>query len=100
MRLHIGVSGTEQFLGAIDSELLDAIHMLTTTVIALARVALGILVREDRALRFEHPRTGIVFRRDQFDVLFLAPQLLPKGGLQLRIESGDLHIRWEHLLSP
>ena len=45
MGLHVGPVSLEQFLGPIDGELLGDINILTTTVIALARVALGIFVR-------------------------------------------------------
>jgi hypothetical protein len=44
MRLHVGVIGAEQLLGAVDGQLFDFIHMLAAAVVALARVAFGVLV--------------------------------------------------------
>ncbi len=72
MRLHVGVGGAEELFGTVDGELFHDIDVLAAAVIALARIALGVLVREDRALGFQHPGTGVIFRGDQFEVLFLA----------------------------
>ena len=72
VRLHVGVVGAEQFLGAIDGELLGDVDELAAAVVALARIAFGVLVGEHRALRFEHARAGVVLRGDQLDVIFLA----------------------------
>ncbi len=47
VRLHVGVLGAEQRLRAVDRELLDDVHVLAAAVVALARIALGVLVRED-----------------------------------------------------
>ena len=71
MRLHVGVVGAEQALDAVDGQLLDDVHVLAATVIALARITFGVLVGQHRALRLEHARAGVVFRSDQLDVLFL-----------------------------
>ena len=54
MRLHIGRIGAKNLLDPVDGQLLDHIHMLTATVIALARVALGIFVGQLRTLRGQH----------------------------------------------
>src|SRR5690606_12741123 len=43
VRLDVGVIGAEQFLGAVDGQLLDDVDVLATTVVALVRVALGVL---------------------------------------------------------
>ena len=53
MRLHVGVFGAEEFLGAIDGKLLDLVGVLATPVVALAWVALGVFVGENRAHGFE-----------------------------------------------
>ncbi len=50
VRLHVGVLGAEQRLGAVDRELLDHVDVLAAAVVALARVALGVLVRQHAAL--------------------------------------------------
>ena len=54
MRLHIGEAAIEQFFRAVDGKLLDHVDPLATTVIALARITLGVFVGEHRALRFQH----------------------------------------------
>ena len=61
VRLHIRVVRTEQFLGALDRERLDVVDVLTAAVVALARIAFGVLVGEHRALRRHDPRAGVVF---------------------------------------
>jgi hypothetical protein len=44
MRLHVGVVGAEQLLAAVDGQLLGHVHVLAAAVVALARIALGVLV--------------------------------------------------------
>ena len=48
VRLHVGVVGTEQLLGAIDRQLLGDVDVFATAVIALARIAFGVLVGQHR----------------------------------------------------
>ena len=53
--LHVRMFCAEQFLRAIDGELLEWVDRLDTpAVVAAARVALGVLVREHRTLCSEH----------------------------------------------
>ena len=54
--LHVDVLGAEELLEARDRELLDLVDGLLALVVALVRVALGVLVREDRAGRLHAPR--------------------------------------------
>ena len=44
VRLDVGVLGAEQRLRAVDRELLDDVDELAAAVVALARIALGVLV--------------------------------------------------------
>ena len=67
VRLDVGVLGAEQRLDAVDRQLLDLVHDLAAAVVALARVALGVLVVERRAHRLEHARPGEVLGGDQLD---------------------------------
>ena len=92
VRLHVGVLGAEQRLGALDRERLDLVDDLLALVVALARVALGVLVREHRAGRLEHRARDVVLRRDQPDRVALAAVLggdqvgdLGVGGAQVRV---------------
>ena len=54
--LHVGVLGAEQLLHAVDGQLLGDVDELAAAVVALARVALGVLVGELGALRRHHGR--------------------------------------------
>ena len=54
MGLDVGEGAIEQALGAIDGQLLDDVDILAAAVIALARIAFGIFVGEQRARGFEH----------------------------------------------
>ncbi len=46
MRLHVGVLGSEELLGALACQVLDDIHELASAVVALARVTFRVLVGE------------------------------------------------------
>ena len=75
VRLHVRVRRAEQFLRALDRERLGDVHVLAAAVIALARIALGVLVGQHRALGREHARARVVLGGDQLEVLFLAALL-------------------------
>ena len=96
VRLHVGVVGAEELLGAIDSQLLGDIHVLATTVIALARIAFGIFVGEHGTLRLEHARARIVLGGDQLDVIFLTLPFGAHRSGELWVESGNGHLSGEH----
>src|SRR5690606_34658591 len=80
VRRDVGVVGAEQLLGAVDGQLLDDVDVLATTVVALARIAFGVLVGQYRTLGFHHRRAGVVLRGDQLDVVFLALGFLLHGS--------------------
>ena len=61
VRLHVGVLGAEQRLDPVDRQLLDDVDVLAAAVVAAARVALGVLVGQHRALRLHHRRAGAKF---------------------------------------
>jgi hypothetical protein len=100
MRLHIGVGGAEQLLRPIDCQLLGDIDEIAAAVIALARIALGVLVGENRALSFQHARAGVVLRRDQLDMIFLAVAFVRDRLGELGIEAGNRHLGSKHELRP
>jgi len=72
------------------------VHELAATVVALARIAFRVLVGQHAALGLEHARAGVVFRRDQLDVVLLATALVGDGLGKLGVEAGDLHVALEH----
>ena len=96
MRLHVGVIGAEQRLGALNGKLFDNVNVFAAAVVALARITFGVLVGQAAALRFHYARTGVVFGSNQFDVRFLALRLATNGGGQLIIEARDGHIFTKH----
>src|SRR3546814_9654736 len=53
MGLHIDEVAVEKLLGAVNGELLDFIRWSAALIIALAWIAFGIFVGEDRSLRFQ-----------------------------------------------
>ena len=93
MRLHIGEGAVEQALGAIDGELLDHVDILATAVIALAGIALGIFVGEQRAGGIEHGLGDDVLRGDQLDLVLLALGLVldraPDFGIRVLQMPGE-----------
>ena len=54
VRLHVRVVRSEQRLGALTRQVLGLVDEVVAAVIALARVALGVLVREDGTGRSQH----------------------------------------------
>ena len=96
VRLHVGVVGAEELLGALDGESFRDVDELATAVITLARITFGVLVGEHRALRFQHARADVVFRGDQLDVIFLALAFVLEGGLEFGVKTTDGHRGTEH----
>ena len=99
MRLHVGVVGAEQLLDAVDRQLFGDVHVFAAAVVALARVAFGVLVGELAALRFHHQRACVVFRRDQLDMVFLAAVLVGDGLGEFGVETFNACVAREHRLS-
>ena len=85
VRLDVGVLGAEELLGPVDGELLDLVHHLAAAVVALARVALGVLVGEGRAGGLQHRRGDEVLAGDELEPVGLAAGLLAD-------EPGDLGV--------
>ena len=56
VRLHVHVIAAEQLLRAIDRELLDHVDVLAAAIPTVARITLGVLVRQDRSLAPPSPR--------------------------------------------
>ena len=100
MRLHVGVIGTEQFLGAVNGQLFNNINVLAATVVALARIALGVLVGQYGALRLHDCRAGVVLRGNQLNVLFLTDSFLLHCSPEISIESGNIVGTAKHVTAP
>ena len=67
VRLDVGVVGAEELLHAVAGQVLGHVHPLAAAVVALARQALGVLVREHGAGRLEHGVADEVLGRDQLE---------------------------------
>src|SRR3954470_18432664 len=89
MRLHIRELRAKQLAPAVDRQLLRLVHLFTTAVPAFSRVALGIFVRETRALSSLHSATAEVFARDQLDVVLLTGFLSENDVGDGRITGAD-----------
>ncbi|MNX78532.1 hypothetical protein D3C86_1101300 [compost metagenome] len=80
VRLHVGVTGAEKTLGPIDGDLLGDVDVPASAVIAPARVALGVLVREYGSLGIEHRSADEVLRCDELDRMHLTAPFGVDGG--------------------
>ena len=72
VRLHVDVLGAEELLGPVDGELLGDVDELAAAVVALARIALGVLVGEHRALAVEDRLRHEVLGGDHLERRLLA----------------------------
>ena len=89
VRLHVGEVAAEQLLGPLDRQFLGDVDELAAAIVALARIALGIFVGHDRALRLEHGARDDVFRGDQLDLVALAAELVADRAEDLGIGLGE-----------
>ncbi len=96
MRLHVGVGRAEQLLGPIDRQGFRDIDKFATAVVALARIAFGVLVGEHRSLSLQHPRTGIILRGDELDMILLPAAFAGNRLREFRIEAGNRHLGAKH----
>ncbi len=71
------------------ASVLGDVDVLAAAIVALARIALGVLVGHDRALRLEHGAGDDVFRGDQLDFVLLAAELELDGLGDLGIGLGE-----------
>ena len=89
MGLHIGELASEQLAGAFDRQGFPDIDMLAAAIVPPARIPFGVLVGHDRPLRLQDRARNDVLRRDQFDLVALAPQFGADRGKDIRIGSGQ-----------
>ena len=93
VRLDVGVLGAEELLGALDRQPLDHVDELAAAVVAAAGVALGVLVGEHAARRFEHRAADEVLRGDELEPFVLPSALVGDGGRNLGIGGREGLIR-------
>src|SRR5438105_7702903 len=90
VRLHVRVLRAEERLRALDGEGLGDVDPLAAAVVALARIALGVLVREDAAHGVQDRLAGVVLRRDELDLLHLTASLVLDRLEDLGVDAFDL----------
>ena len=90
--LHVGGLGAEELLDPVDRQLLDDVDVFAAAVVAAARVALGVLVGQHRALGLHHGDGREVLRRDHLEGVLLAIQLRRYGGVNLRVGVRDVEV--------
>ena len=91
VRLHVGVLGTEQLLGAIARQVLHHIGELAAAVVALAGISLRILIRKDRSGGLQHGFADEILRGDQLQAFMLAARFVinRRGDLRDRLRTAD-----------
>src|SRR5579864_9839717 len=89
VRLHVGVFGTIELLGAFARQIFDHVHVFAAAVIPLAGVTFGVLVGEHAAGGFENRFGGEIFAGDQFQARVLAFGLLADLLENFRVHFGQ-----------
>ncbi|CSB29640.1 Uncharacterised protein [Vibrio cholerae] len=80
MWLNVCVLTLKKHFGAFDSNLLNAVNMLTTAVVTTAGITFGVFVSQASALRLHYGFRDDVFRGNQFDLFILAGVFSLNGG--------------------
>jgi hypothetical protein len=89
VRLDVGVLGPEELLGTVDRELLGDVDLLAASVIALARIALGVLVGEHRAGGVEDRLRDEVLGGDHLERALLASEFAVEDPGDVRVDLGE-----------
>ena len=76
VRLDVDVFGVEELFRAVAREVLHLVGVLAAAVVALARIAFGVLVGEDAAGGFEDGFGGEILAGDQLDLAVLTARFL------------------------
>ncbi len=88
VRLNIDVFRFEKLLRAVPGQVLHLVGPLASTVVALAGVALGVLVRQDAAGGFEHGFRGEILAGDQLDLAILPPRFFLDQFIDCGVDLG------------
>ena len=92
VRLHVGKTAAEQLASAFAGKVLDNIDLFTAAVIALTRIALGILVGEHATHGLHDSGRDDVLGCDELDGAPLTAKLLRKGREHLGVGLDDVVI--------
>ena len=98
MRLHVGVGCAEERPGALHRNVLQHVDVVAAAVIPLARITLGVFVRQDGTHGGDDGRGGDVLRGDQLDVLLLTVKFVFDAGGDLRVlRLQEVHAGFEYV---
>src|SRR5262249_61358500 len=92
----------DQAVGAVDGQALHHVGEFDSAVVAFARIAFGVFVREDGAGGFEHGLGDEVFRGDQLEAFVLAAGFILNRRVDFRIGFGQRAVMiflYSHLFS-
>ena len=87
--MHVRRFCAKQFFHAVNRQLLSHVHKFAAAVVAFTRVAFGVFVGQLRTLRFHHRWAGVVFGRNQFDVVLLALIFLGNHRRDFGVDVGN-----------
>ena len=87
--LDVGEGAAEEPPRPLDRQALDDVDVQGAAVVAAPRIALHGLVGEHRPLGHEHRPTDDVLRRDELDLVVLAPQLVGDRRVDLGVGGGE-----------
>ena len=85
MGLYVRVLRPKELLGPLPRQILDHVGKLAAAVVALAGIAFGILISEDRTHSFKHGFADKVLGGDQLQAFVLAANFVIDGSGYLRI---------------
>src|SRR5688572_27869193 len=90
VRLYVRMLGSKELLDTIDRGLLDDICKLTSTVITLPRIALGVLVREYRPHRLQDGLGDDILRCNELEAVCLSTNLVVDRFADYRVNFGNV----------
>ena len=91
--LHVDVVAAEQLFGALDGKVFGDIDEFAAAVVPLARVTLGVLMREDASLRFPNGGRDEVFGGDELQFAHLPVAFQQESACQFGIFKKNM-VHW------
>ena len=91
--LHVDVAAAEQLLGAFDGKVFGDVDEFAAAVVPLARIAFGVLMREDAPLRFPNGGRDEVFGGDKLQLAHLPIAFQQESACQFGIFKKNM-VHW------
>ncbi len=88
MRLDVGVFRAKESFGALDRQRFYFVDDLVASVVAFARIAFAVLVRERRAERFQNGFGNVIFRGNELEAGLLATDFFVDQAGDFRVGTG------------